>query len=165
MFLSDDREQNKKPRRKRKMGLFDKIFGNSKKTEDNPMTLDLIDNGFVINGHPFSFPARASELLKVLGNARIVENQYDDKLREIYCKEHGFDIDTFCPWDYYWDELGFMARSFDHETIHMFAINLNPSKYPFQLPKKYFTGTLLVHGNHWHDEIVKQHRGGSLQFD
>ena len=146
------------------MGLFDKIFGNSKKTEDNQMTLDLIDNGFVINGHPFSFPARASELLKVLGDARIVENQYDDKMREIYCEKYGFDIDSFCPWDYYWDELGLLARTFDHETIHMFAINLNPSKYPFPLPKKYCTGTLLVHGNHWHDEIVKR-RGGSLQFD
>ena len=106
------------------MGLFDKIFGNSKKTEDNQMTLDLIDNGFVINGHPFSFPARASELLKVLGDARIVENQYDDKMREIYCEKYGFDIDSFCPWDYYWDELGLLARTFDHETIHMFAINL-----------------------------------------
>ena len=38
------------------MIFLNKIFGNSKKTEDNQMTLDLVDNGFVINDHPFLFP-------------------------------------------------------------------------------------------------------------
>ncbi len=146
------------------MILLKNIFRNSKKTYDNQVTLDLIDNGFVLNDHPFPFPARASEMIKILGEARIVEDQCLDDVKEVYCEEYGFDINTFNPWDYYWDELGLLARTYDHETIHMFAISLRPSGYPFPMPKKCFTGTLLVHGNPWHDEVVKN-RGGSLQFD
>ena len=146
------------------MSFFNKLFGCSKKAEDIQMTLNLVNNGFVINDHSFSFPVRASELLKLLGNARVVEKQCDNNLKKIYCEKYGFDIDTFQPWYYYWDELGLLASSFDHETVHMFAISLHPSKYPLPMPKKCFTGTLLVHGNHWHNEVIKN-RGGSLQFD
>lgn len=146
------------------MGFIKNLFGKSPKTQDNQITLNLVDNGFVINGHEFAFPARASELVKVLGEARIVADQCPESLREVYCEEYGFDIETFHPWDYYWDELGLLARTYDHETVHKFSISLNPSKYPFPMPKECFTGTLLVHGNHWHDETIKS-RGGSLQFD
>lgn len=146
------------------MNLLKNIFRNSKKTYDNQVTLDLIDNGFVLNNHPFPFPARASEMIKILGEARIAEDQCPDSLKEVYCEKYGFDINTFNPWDYYWDELGLLARTYDHETIYKFTISLRPSGYPFPMPEKCFTGTLLVHGNPWHDEVVKS-RGGSLQFD
>lgn len=139
-------------------------FKKKEKAFDNQIKLDLIDNGFVLNGHQFPFPARASELIKILGEARIVEDQCPDSLKEVYCEEYGFDINTFNPWDYYWDELGLLARTYDHETIHMLTISLRPSGYPFPMPKKCFIGTLLVHGNPWHNEVVKS-RGGSLQFD
>lgn len=146
------------------MGFFKNLFGKTSQTHDNQITLNLIDNGFVINDHQFAFPARASEMVKVLGEARIVADQCPESLREVYCEKYDFDIDTFHPWDYYWDELGLLARTYDHETVHMFAIKLRPSEYPFPLPKECFTGTLLVHGTHWHDEVIKS-RGGSLQFD
>lgn len=145
------------------MGLFSNLFGKTQENEDNGIALDLVDNGFVINDHSFPFPVRASELIKVLGEPRVAA-QCDKKLKEIYCEKYGFDINTFEPWDYYWDELGLLARTLERETVHMFAISLNPSKYPFPMPKKFFSGTLLVQGNPWHDEVVKN-QGRSLQFD
>ena len=144
------------------MGLFGNLFGN--KQEDNGLVVDLIDNGFVINDTRFPFPARASELVKVLGIPRVVEQKIDDSLRRIYSEKYGFDEKSYQPLLYYWDEYGFLAYTHDHETVHNFTISLHSSKYPIKMPNKFFTGKLLSHGNLWHEEVIKQ-RGGSLQYD
>ena len=86
------------------MGLFGNLFGN--KQEDNVLVVDLIDNGFVINDTRFPFPVRASELVKVLGIPRVVEQKIDDSLRRIYSEKYGFDVKSYQPLLYYWDEYG-----------------------------------------------------------
>lgn len=146
------------------MGLFSNLFGKKQDNEDNGLVLDLIDNGFVINDTRLQFPVRASELIKVLGTPRVVERACDDMLKKIYCEKYGFDINTYQPLIYYWDEFGLLAQTHDHETVHMFAISLHPSDYPLPMPRKMFTGTLLSHGKPWHDEVIKR-QGGSLQYD
>lgn len=140
---------------------FFKNFSNKKQNNESvPVTLDLRDNGFILNGTSFPFPARASELIKLLGEPRIAENQYMDKLKEIYCKEYHFDSASFNPWDYYWDNAGIIARTFEHETVHSLIIYLRKSKYPFPMPKCIFSGTLLINGQTLHEYILKE---GSLR--
>lgn len=138
------------------MGLFGRLWHKKQALESVSVTLDLRDNGFMLNGVSFPFPARASELIKVLGEPRIAENQSMEYVRELYCKKYHFDPDTFCPWDYYWDSMGLFARTFDHETVHSLFIYLGKSSYPFPMPKCAFSGTLLIHGNPWQECILKK---------
>ena len=145
------------------MGLFSNIFGKKQESNNNGIIFEFIDNGFIINGHSFSIPARASEVIKVLGEPRVVEHPCPGKLKEIYSEKYGFDINTFQPLDYYWDEYGLFAFTFDHETIHKIAICLQPNK-AYEMPRKCFSGVFLIHGKPWQDEVVN-HNGGALQFD
>ena len=133
------------------MGLLSNLFSKKQSNESVPVTLDLRYNGFILNGISFPFPARTSELIKLLGEPRIAENQSMENVREIYCKEYNFN-----PWDYFWDNIGLFARTFEHETVHSLLIYFRKSKYPFPMLKCGFWGTLLINEKSWQECILKR---------
>ena len=144
------------------MAFWDGWFGKNEDPGSTSVKLDLIDNGFILNDREFSFPARASEVSKILGNARIVQDQYDPKMMETYKEKYG--LDPFNPWDYYWDEAGLIARTYDHETIHELFVYIHTKRdYPFPMPEHTFSGTLLIHGKPWEESAVG-HYGGAVQL-
>ena len=138
------------------MGFLNNMLGKKQSNESAPITLDLRENGFILNGVSFPFPVRASELIKILGEPRIAENQIMENVRAIYCKEYNFDPDTFNPWYYYWDNIGLFARTFEHETVHSLFIYFRKSEYPLPMPKCGFSGTLLINGHPWQECVLKK---------
>ena len=73
------------------MAFWDSLFGKKEDPGSVSVKLDLIDNGFILNDREFSFPARASEVSKILGSARVVQDQYDPKMMEIYKEKYGLE--------------------------------------------------------------------------
>ena len=88
------------------MSIFDKLFGAKKMETGKPITLNLHEGGFELNGQTFVFPASASELIKVLGEPRKVEIDYTDNVRNGLSEDYGIDFDSFHPMRYYWDDFG-----------------------------------------------------------
>ncbi len=136
------------------MGFLDRLINKKPNIECAPITIDLNENGFAVNGVQFPFPARASELIKLLGEPRIAENQYMEKVAEIYCEKFGFDRESFSAYDYYWDDIGIFARTFEHETVHSLFIYFGKCKYPMPMPKCAFSGTLLINGRPWQERVL-----------
>ena len=100
------------------MSIFDKLFGAKKMETGKPITLNLHEGGFELNGQTFAFPASASELIKVLGEPRKVELDYTDNVRKGLSEDYGIDFDSFHPMRYYWDDFGIEGKTYDQENIH-----------------------------------------------
>lgn len=98
------------------MSFFDKLFGAKKLEAGRPITLNLHEGGFELDGQTFAFPASASELIKVLGEPRRVEIEYTDRVRKGLSKDYGFDVDSFHPMRYYWDNFGIEGQTYDQEN-------------------------------------------------
>ena len=98
------------------MNFFDKLLETKKMKNGQPITLNLHEGGFELNGQTFSFPASASELIKVLGEPRCVEIDYTELVRKGLSKDYGFDIDSFHPMRYYWDNFGIEGQTYDQEN-------------------------------------------------
>lgn len=147
------------------MNLFDRLFGTKKMEAGQPITLNLHEGGFELNGQAYSFPASASELIKALGEPRYVEIDYTESMREWLGKKYGFDVDSFRPMRYYWDDFGIVATTYDHENIHDIVIFFGKSKHPLPPTKCAFSGTLLFDGQPWQEIVLKKGYGGVHRFE
>lgn len=146
------------------MSFLDKIF--EKKMEaGQPISLNLREGGFELNGQTFAFPASASELKKVLGEPRCVEIDYTERVRNGLSKDYGFDVDSFHPMRYYWDNFGIEASTYDHENIHDIVIFFGKSKHPLPTTKYAFSGTILFDGQPWQEIVLKKGYGGVHRFE
>ncbi len=144
---------------------IDKLFGTKKMKEGQPITLNLHEGGFELNGQTFSFPASASEVVKVLGEPRKVEINFTDLVRKGLSKDYGFDVDSFHPMRYYWDCFGIEASTYDHETLHNIVIFFGKSKHPLPTTECAFSGTLLFDGQPWQEIVLKEGYGGVHRFE
>ncbi len=147
------------------MKFFDKLFGSKKMEEGQPITLNLHEGGFELNGQAFSFPASVSEVVKVLGEPRKVEIEFTDLVRKGLSKDYGFDVDSFHPMRYYWDYFGIEASTYDHETLHNIVIFFGKSKHPLPTTECAFSGTLLFDGQPWQEIVLKEGYGGVHRFE
>ncbi len=143
------------------MLLFDK-----KQLKDViPITIDLCDDCFVINGKQFTIPAKVSELVEILGEPRCVadKNKNIKAYKEMVCGKYNLPAEKFSEMDYYWDNLGLMASTHERKTVYCFWIKLgNARRYPMEMAKYNFSGMLLINGKPW-QEVVEE-RGGRGTF-
>lgn len=147
------------------MSFFDKLFGAKKLEAGRPITLNLHEGGFELNGQTFAFPASASELMKVLGEPRRVEKDYTDLVRKGLSEDYGIDFGAFHPMRYYWDDFGITASADDQENVDDMNIFFGKSKYPLPTTKCAFSGTLLFDGQPWQEIVLKKGYGGVHRFE
>ena len=142
------------------------LFFKKKKPENvMPVTIELYDDHFTVNGKEFTIPARVSELIELLGEPRCVadKNKDDPSFKDMICKNHGLPPERFAEMDYYWDELGLLASTYDRKTVNCFWIKIaEDRRYPMQMTKYDFSGTLLIRGRPWQE--VADERSGNGTF-
>ncbi len=139
------------------MGFLSNMFG-KKAAVGTPITLDIQESGFAVNGVSFPLPASVSELTKLLGEPRMAENQHMPQVMAIYCEKYGFNPESYNPREYYWDDMGIFVVTHDGETAHSLFIYLGKTKYPFPMPKCVFSGTLLINGVTWEEAVMRDGR-------
>ena len=144
------------------------LFRKKQPADVMPVTIDLCDDYFVLNGKQFTIPVRVSELIEILGQPRCVADRNKDikgyqGYQEMVCEKYGLSPEKFSVMDYYWDDLGLMATTHDTKTGYCFWIKLGDArKYPMAMAKYNFQGTLLIHGRPW-QEVVEE-KGGKSTF-
>ena len=142
------------------------LFGKKQPENVIPITIDLCDDHFILNGKQFTIPARASELIEILGEPRRVADRNKDikSYKEMVCEKTNLAPEKFSVMDYYWDNLGLMASTNDQKTVYCFWIKLGDAKkYPMEMAKYNFRGTLLINGRPWH-EVVEERSGGGTFY-
>lgn len=141
------------------------LFRKNKPRDVLPVTIELLDDYFIINGKQFTIPARASELIELLGEPRCVADRNKDvkSYKETVCKKYQLPPEKYSVMDYYWDDLGLMASTYEKKTVNCFWIKLGDDKrYPMEMAKCNFSGTLLVHGAPW--QQTADNRSGKGTF-
>ncbi len=139
------------------MGFLGNMFS-KKAAEGTPITLEISESGFAVNGVSFPLPASVSELTKALGEPRVAENQHMPQVMSIYCEKYGFNPEVYNPMEYYWDDMGIFVCSHDGETAHSLFISLGKCKYPFPMPKCCFSGSLFIGGKPWEEAVMRDGR-------
>lgn len=130
------------------------------------VTIDLCDDYFVVNGKQFTIPAKVSELVEILGEPRCVadRNKDDKTYKEIVCEKYNLSPEKFSMMDYYWDDLGLMASTYEKKTVSCFWIKIdNSRKYPMEMAKHNFSGTLFINGRPWQD-VVEERKGNGTFY-
>lgn len=142
------------------------LFAKKQPKDIIPVTIDLCDDYFVLNGKQFTIPARVSELIDILGEPRCVadRNKSIKSYKEMVCKNYNLSPEKFSEMDYYWDNLGLMVSTHERKTVHCFWIKLGDAKkYPMEMTKYNFSGTLLINSRPW-QEVVEEIGGNSHTF-
>ncbi len=132
------------------------LFQKKKPNDVLPVTIDLNEDHFVLNGKQFKLPVRISELTEILGEPRIVSDRNKDvkAYKERICEKYDLSPEKYALTDYYWDDLGLLASTFEKKTVHSLIVKLGDSKkYPMDMPKYDFSGTLTVRGKNWQDIV------------
>lgn len=142
------------------------LFGKKQPKDVIPITIDLCDDYFVLNGKQFTIPARVSELVEILGEPRCVADRNKDikTYKEMVCEKYNLSPEKFSEMDYYWDDLGLMASTHEQKTVRCFWIKIgNARKYPMKMTKYDFSGTLLINGKPW-QEVVEERKGSGTFY-
>ena len=66
------------------MGLFDKL---KKMNPGKPITMNIHENGFEIDGVSLDFPSKISEMKRILGEPRAVDIELSEEMREAFSKD------------------------------------------------------------------------------
>ena len=142
------------------------LFGKKLPKDMIPVTIDLCDDYFVLNGKQFTIPARVSELIDILGEPRCVADRNKDikGFKEMVCGKYNLSPRKFSQMDYYWDQLGLMVSTHEQKTVYCFWVKLGEAKrYPMEMAKYNFSGTLLINGRPW-QEVVEETGGNRHTF-
>lgn len=67
--------------------------------------------------------------------------------KETFYNDYGFDVDSFHPMRYYWDNFGIEASTCDQESLHNIVIFLRKSKHPLPTAECAFSGILYFDGH------------------
>lgn len=86
-------------------------------------------------------------------------------LRKGLSKDYGFDVDSFHPMRYYWDNFGIEASTYDQENLHNIVIFFGKSKHPLPPTECAFSGTLHFDGQPWQEIVLKEGYGGVHRFE
>lgn len=135
------------------------IFQKKKPENTLPVLIKLFGDGFSVNGKQFTIPARISELIEILGEPRIVVGKNDaiKAAKERVCKNYNLPPKRYAEADFYWDDLGLLASTYDKKTVHCFWIKIGDAKkYPMKMPKYDFSGTLLIYDRPWQEVAMEK---------
>lgn len=132
------------------MGFFAKLFGRKKTGgSSESFTIDIREDGFVINGHRLDVPIHIDALSELLGSPRRTAFKTSDEDKEIYEKMHPGET-LVQRVNYTWDDLGLMCYTNNRTVANCFGIKLNKSGYKIASnPKCMFGGTVLINGRPW----------------
>jgi hypothetical protein len=133
-----------------------RLFGEKKLEPGKPITMNIHENRFEIDGKTLDFPAKISEMKKVLGEPRIVDIELTEKIRVAYSEDYGVNPDSFHPKSYYWDEYGVVASAYDQENCADIVIFFGKSKFPLPTTKYAFSGTFLFDGRPWQEVVLSK---------
>ena len=137
------------------------LFGGKKLEPGKTITMNIHENGFEIDGKSLGFPAKISEMKKVLGEPRVVDIELTEKQKISYSEDYGINPESFQPKWYYWDEYGIVASAYDQENSKNIVIFFGKSKYPLPTTKCAFSGTFLFDGQPWQVLILgKEYKDG-----
>lgn len=139
------------------------LFGKRQPKDIIPITIDLCDDYFVLNGKQFTIPARVSELIDILGEPRCVADKHKGMkaYQEMVSEYYGLPPEKFSEMDYYWDTLGLMASTHERKTVRCFWIKIGKyKKYPMEMTKYNFSGTLLINNRPWQEVVEEIGRNG-----
>ena len=142
------------------------LFGWKKLNPGKPITINIHENGFEIDGKTLDFPSKISEMKKVLGEPRDVDIEFAEKIRIAISEDYGIDPDSFRPKRYYWDDYGIVANAYDQENCKNIVIFFGKSKYPLPTTKCAFSGTVLFDSQPWQELILgKEYKDGYRMKD
>ena len=147
------------------MNILHILFGKKEPPEVMPVTIDLQDSGFVLNGRRFPFPVRLSALKQVLGEPRttgLIDPFYTPERLEAVRKRCAAHPECFAPGRHYWDDLGLAAKTYDQETVYCLTVFLRKSKYPLSMPRSPFRGRLLIRGEVWQTQVLGKKRNRAV---
>lgn len=138
------------------MGFFGNLFGKlfGKKTNgvsgnSGAFTIDIREDGFLINGRRMDVPIHISALSEILGKPRRTAFKTSEEDKEVYAKMHPGEI-LVQRVNYTWDDLGLMCYTNNGSVVNCFGICLNPTDYKVDShPKSLFKGTVLINGRPW----------------
>ena len=73
------------------------FFGKKQPKDVIPVTIDLCDDYFIINGKQFTIPAKVSELVEILGKPRCVadKNKSVKAYKEMVCERYNLPAERF----------------------------------------------------------------------
>lgn len=133
--------------------LFGKLFGKKSDTRSvssKGITIDIREDGLVINGKKLDVPTHIKALSDILGKPRKIPCKTSEEDREVYAKLHPGEI-LVQRVNYAWDELGMMCYTNNGSVVNCFGIEFNPpeSYNSASTPKKMFGGTVLINGRPW----------------
>lgn len=136
--------------------LFGKLFGKKKQpafgqaSDSGNITIDIREDGFVINGKKLDIPTHIKALSDVLGKpSRKTAFKTSEEDKEVYAKMHPGEI-LVQRVNYTWDGLGLMCYTNNGSVVNCFGICMNPAGYNAASdPKSMFKGTVLINGKPW----------------
>lgn len=134
------------------MGLFDKIFGNrgeQAQSATEGYVIDIRDDCFVVNGQRLEVPMHIDALAKALGKPRAKHFKTKESDREITERIAGEPITDRV--NYFWDELGLKAYTYNGSVVNTFGIQFTKADYETKNigTKAKFKGTVTINGQPW----------------
>lgn len=146
------------------MSLVDLYYGLKKMESGKAITLNIHEGGFELEGKEYSFPAKASELKKALGEPRVVDIEIAPSIRKGIAEDYGFTEEDFHPVRYYWDDYGIVGNAYDRENIGNIEIFFGKSQFPLPTTTYAFGGTLTFDGTPWQEVVTKPGYNGAYRF-
>ena len=131
--------------------LFGKLFGKKSAVSGNSgaITIDIREDGLVINGKKMDIPIHITALSEILGKPRKTAFKTSEEDKEVYAKMHPGEI-LVQRINYTWDELGLMCYTNNGSVANCFGIEFNSPDYKVEShPKSMFKGTVLISGRPW----------------
>ena len=126
------------------------------------LTLDVSENGLLLNGSAITLPCDISELTAVLGKAdktsfgEVKRDMFDEDIdEEALAQLNAQTAQRAC---YTWNALGMHCHTDDGVTVNTLSLRMNDStlmKHPDYYAKTMFSGTFTINGRPWLKQFEK----------
>lgn len=113
------------------------------------LTIEINDDGFVINGESFFEGLEIAKLKSILGEPRVQKKEPDKNYREYMERRRGKEyFENFKT--LVWDDAGIYSHTEDGKTLLSIGIVFdNSRKTAEHTPKSNFSGVFTINGGDW----------------
>lgn len=123
------------------------------------LTVDIGDDGFVINGNKLEIPITIDKLREILGKPRrdaCRTSKRDKKITELLMHEY-----VSKRVNYVWDKFGMMCYTNNGTVVNAFAVIMNkPRVVTPSVPRALFGGRVRINGEDWHKAVLRGEDSG-----